>query len=506
MTAVGIGVAAVGFGVVPAHAADISFPDANFANCINQALGQPAGSPISDAQAANLPYLNCNFADITDITGVEALTGTTELRLAVNSISDISAVASLSGLESLAFSNNAVSDISALSSLTNLTSLDMGYNQLTDISAIAGLTGLTSLNYQGNPNTDLSAVAGLTNLTSLSVSHINGADATPLAGLTQLTSINIQGSKLSDISAMEHLTSLRQVYVGSNAIADLSPLNSLPAADQSNPASIINAVGQNIAFPDGKTGLTYQSPVIGLDGAPLSIFTFSGATPAPDGLSWSASTAGTNDFSWNQTNAAGTHAFSGNFAQVVTDALPTTLNDDVATTPAATPVTVDVLTNDGDADEPALDAATLAVRDAANAPQSTVTTDAGEYTVVDGTVTFTPNTDFAGETVITYEVTNVDGMTDTASLVITVAKPEVKEPIVVVPGIEKPGIQKPAPEQPAPAGQNSARITPTGASHASTPVALATTGAAGHALPLGVAAALLLTGSGIVIARKLRAA
>lgn len=84
-------------------------------------------------------------------------------------------------------------------------------------------------------------------------------------------------------------------------------------------------------------------------------------------------------------------------------------NDDTAETDEDTPVTIDVLDNDSDPDgDP------LTVTEATS-PNGTVEINP------DGTITFTPDENFNGETTISYTVTDPDGNEDTATVTVTVA-------------------------------------------------------------------------------------
>ena len=83
--------------------------------------------------------------------------------------------------------------------------------------------------------------------------------------------------------------------------------------------------------------------------------------------------------------------------------------DDTATTLEDTPVVVDVLTNDSDADGD-----TISVSTASSGTNGTTAVNP------DGTITYTPNPDFNGTDSFTYTVTDPDGNTDTATVMVTV--------------------------------------------------------------------------------------
>ncbi|WP_370271369.1 Ig-like domain-containing protein, partial [Pseudooceanicola nitratireducens] len=85
-------------------------------------------------------------------------------------------------------------------------------------------------------------------------------------------------------------------------------------------------------------------------------------------------------------------------------------NDDAVNTPEDQPVTFDPLANDTDVDG-----------DELSIVGTPVSANGGEVVVnPDGTVTYTPPTDFNGTDTITYTVTDPDGLTDTATITVTV--------------------------------------------------------------------------------------
>ncbi|GHC16447.1 hypothetical protein GCM10007291_13660 [Gemmobacter nanjingensis] len=90
---------------------------------------------------------------------------------------------------------------------------------------------------------------------------------------------------------------------------------------------------------------------------------------------------------------------------------PDAVNDH-ANTDAGTPVVIAVLANDTDVDNDP-----LSVVSAGTSPDGTVTVNA------DGTITFTPNAGFSGDATFEYTITDPDGLTDTATVTVTVAPP-----------------------------------------------------------------------------------
>ncbi len=92
---------------------------------------------------------------------------------------------------------------------------------------------------------------------------------------------------------------------------------------------------------------------------------------------------------------------------------------DTASTPEDTPVVIDVLANDSDAEGGALTVT------AATSPNGTVTIDP-----VTGALTYTPNPDFSGSDTISYTVSDGAGGTSTGTVVVTVS-PVADTPIAV---------------------------------------------------------------------------
>jgi large repetitive protein len=194
-----------------------------------------------------------------------------------------------------------------------------------------------------------------------------------------------------------------------NAVSPIAPQNDADGSAVSVP------VAGNFADPDGNV-LSYS------------------ATGLPVGLSIDPATGlitGTIDRSASQPNggvyAVTVTANDGNggivsstFTWTVTNPGPAASND-VATTNEDTPVIVAVLANDSDPDGDPLTVV------AANAANGTVVINP------DGTITYTPSTDFNGTDTITYTISDGQGGTATATVTITVTPqndaPQVDAPL-----------------------------------------------------------------------------
>ena len=102
---------------------DFVVPDTALAACLEQAIKD--GKITS---ASELALLNCSHAGVNQLTGLEAFTGLSQLKLSANSIADISPLASLTSLEILLLDNNQVIDATPLIELPALQVLNMAEN------------------------------------------------------------------------------------------------------------------------------------------------------------------------------------------------------------------------------------------------------------------------------------------------------------------------------------------------------------------------------------------
>ena len=209
---------------VTATAQTVDIPDPNLRAAIEAELGKAPGDTITMADIANLTRLSALFANISDLTGLEAATNLTELLLADDSIADISPLKGLTNLTELYLSDSSISDISPLAGLNNLTDLSLGFNSIFDISPLAGLNNLTELFLADNSIADISPLAGLNNLTELFLANNSISDISPLAGLNNLTRLSLDYNSISDISALSGLINLIWLSLLGNSISDLSPL------------------------------------------------------------------------------------------------------------------------------------------------------------------------------------------------------------------------------------------------------------------------------------------
>ena len=251
------------------HAASdiVTFADAVLEEEVREALSLGPQDALSCGQAAQLTTLSASGSGAK-----RSVSGSPEWDDTEHLFHDLSGLQNLTGLTNLALSNRGLSDISPLDGLTELTDLNLHTNWITDISALRDLTKLVRLRIAENPVTDISALSELTELMVLRL-HRHGdfiggqnprsyvgatgllfsnavTDISPLAKLTKLVDLNIHTQDISDLTPLSGLTSLIELRLAANSFTDLSPLRGL------NTLQYLELTGNDITDITALSGLT----------------------------------------------------------------------------------------------------------------------------------------------------------------------------------------------------------------------------------------------------------
>ena len=205
--------------------ASVQIPDPVLRTAIENELGKPPGTPITQAEMATLISLTPSV--IRDLTGIEFAINLRGLYLWDNQISDVSALRALENLEGLVLTGGQLSDVSPLATLNNLTTLRLAENQISDVSPLATLNNLTWLNLDNNRISDVSSLTNLHNLTELYLSNNRISDVAPLANLHSLTALNLSNNQISDVSPLADLEKLTALILHNNRISGVAPLANL---------------------------------------------------------------------------------------------------------------------------------------------------------------------------------------------------------------------------------------------------------------------------------------
>jgi Leucine-rich repeat (LRR) protein len=211
------------------------FPDPNLEACV---LEQSPGGSYDPGVLANLTELYCAGRSISDLTGMQYLTGLTLIYMHQNQISDLTPLADLTGLAKLSLYKNQISDLDPLKDLTGLTFLHLYDNQISDSalaslfhsSELPNLTGLTYLSLDNNQISDLDPLKDLTELRNLGLRSNQISDLDPLAYLTKLITLALDNNQISDLAplAYYYLPELTNLYLYNNCITDFTPVEHVP--------------------------------------------------------------------------------------------------------------------------------------------------------------------------------------------------------------------------------------------------------------------------------------
>lgn len=109
-----------------------TFPDPSLAKAVADANGVDEDAMFTQRIIDNTTRLKASNKGISDLEGIQWLTGLTQARLESNHISDLSPLAGLTNLTVLDLWGNNIVDVAPLAGLTNLTYLSFGLNHVVD--------------------------------------------------------------------------------------------------------------------------------------------------------------------------------------------------------------------------------------------------------------------------------------------------------------------------------------------------------------------------------------
>ena len=168
--------------------------------------------------------LDLSSCQISDLSGIESLTGLTTLDLSKNSISNVSSLSTLTQLKTLNLSNNSIGNIESLDSLTALVSLNLNSNKISNITPVSRLTQLQTLDVSNNAISTAVAVKSLSNLTSLNVSQNSSLGNISDVIMPQLRVLNVAGTAITNIEGITTCSNLVELNLNNDKITNLSPL------------------------------------------------------------------------------------------------------------------------------------------------------------------------------------------------------------------------------------------------------------------------------------------
>jgi internalin A len=210
------------------------FADKNLAAAVRDVLKHTSGE-FSDANLANVYFLEASGAHITSLKGLEKCKNLAQLKLTHNEISDLAPLKELANLQSLDLAGNRISDLTPLAGLTKLQYLELSHNQISNLAPLSGLTSLASLYLTGNHVQDISPLSHLSKLASLSLGNNQIHDLSPLAGVTAITTLELKDNQIRDLTPLMKENELSLLLLRNNKITDLTPLVNAVKADYEGP-------------------------------------------------------------------------------------------------------------------------------------------------------------------------------------------------------------------------------------------------------------------------------
>lgn len=218
-------------------ATEAGFKDENFYACVVGAAGMDEGTVMTDEElAAITDTVGCAERNITDVTGIEKLTGVTKINLDKNNISEID-LSKNDNLEWVVLSNNSLNNLDVSKNINlkslyvsnnGLTSIDLSNNLLlenVDLSSnqissidLSNLTALKSLFLSDNQVSSL-VVKDNSLLESLTVAS-NKLSEIDLSNNEALINLNLSDNQLRKVDLANNLL-LKELNISSNLLNDL---------------------------------------------------------------------------------------------------------------------------------------------------------------------------------------------------------------------------------------------------------------------------------------------
>ena len=210
----------------------VALPDTALAAAVREALDLVDDAPILPDDLAALTTLEVPSLGITQLTGLEAATGLTQLTLNDNQIRDVDPLAQLTNLETLNLRDNQITNVWPLRLLTHLRTLDVSNNPVQNIGVLFPLKqGGTRITGATIPNTVTFRDEALEEVVRAALNLADTAPILPddLATLTRLdiTRLDVSSRRISDLRGIEFAMRLQTLNLRDHQITDVLPLAGL---------------------------------------------------------------------------------------------------------------------------------------------------------------------------------------------------------------------------------------------------------------------------------------
>ncbi len=204
----------------------LEFQDAVLEGAVREALDLESG-PIAAEAAAELTSLPA-MQLVGSLSGIECLTGLTQLEIEGGLLDDLAPLAGLTQLESVQLAFCSVHDLTPLAGLSRLRTLDLTSNFIADLTPLAGLEQLESLLVDYNEVSVVSPLAELPELTTLGLSYNRITAQTAFAGFLALETLTLKANDLARLPDLGSMTALQTLLAPDNSIDVINLSDHLP--------------------------------------------------------------------------------------------------------------------------------------------------------------------------------------------------------------------------------------------------------------------------------------
>ncbi|MFH1924044.1 MAG: leucine-rich repeat domain-containing protein, partial [Planctomycetota bacterium] len=177
----------------------VEFPDEALEAAIRERIGKPEDDILAE-YLLEVDNFQASEKGISDLAGIQCMTGLKFLLLRDNNISDIRPIFSLASLRQLVLDGNRIDNLEPLSMLPSLSSLALSRNMVSDLEPISGLVTISSLELDENRITDIGPLSKLSALVILSIKDNGIVDLSALSDLLRIGSLDLRNNRIKTIN------------------------------------------------------------------------------------------------------------------------------------------------------------------------------------------------------------------------------------------------------------------------------------------------------------------
>ncbi|MGD8937737.1 MAG: leucine-rich repeat domain-containing protein [Gammaproteobacteria bacterium] len=200
------------------------FADSNLQTCIEELASMNGWTTAEQVSGV----VNCSARAISDVSGIEHLTGVTALSLNENNLTDITAIGYLDKLRSLSLYRNNITSVDALVNMTALRDLFISNNLISKVHPVGSLPQLQVVDLRNN-RIGSSGSGGVDQLTSLTNATLISVSGNPSISCIELQNLlDTLGASVIDMNsaiAGENCTRPSLIPAGIQAVGGNSQIS-----------------------------------------------------------------------------------------------------------------------------------------------------------------------------------------------------------------------------------------------------------------------------------------